>query len=79
MYKMLTNPGVDDVSNMLREGYTLHSVTPYIKSVSPNRYGGITDLIYHFVKDEKAEAQYDDSLAEYLKEKSNRLDPKYDN
>lgn len=43
MYKKLTNPKEEEVSELLKEGYTLHSVTT-------ESIGVYSNLIYHFVK-----------------------------
>lgn len=48
MYKKLVNPTEEEVNEVLmKENYSLHSVTPVRRDYTQTR----TDLIYHFIKE----------------------------
>lgn len=47
MYRKLINPIEEEVSELLKEGYNLHSVTPIKKPYTQTH----SDLVYHFIKE----------------------------
>lgn len=48
MYKKIIDPEESYVSDLLKEGYSLHSVTPKVVMVMGTQR---TDLVYHFIKE----------------------------